>query len=63
MLLHCIMFYSRTQVFIGSLLLRHLNVLQFNAHEIYEFIRVDPANIKPNKNSLVGLGVYPQVLN
>jgi hypothetical protein len=35
-------------------------VLQFNAHEIYEFCRGDRGRLKPCKNNLIGLGVYPR---
>ena len=48
------------EVFIGSLLLRHLNVLQFNAHEVYELLRADRTKIKPCKNNLIALAVYPK---
>ena len=52
--------FTSDEIFIGSLMMRHMNVLQFNAHEIYEFFRGDRANMKPNKNILIGVGVYPQ---
>jgi hypothetical protein len=52
--------YTDDEIFIGSLLLHHLNVLQFNAHEIYEFCRGDRGRLKPCKNNLIGLGVYPR---
>lgn len=52
--------FTSDEVFIGSLMMRHMNVLQFNAHEIYEFFRGDRARIKPFKNNLIGVGVYPQ---
>jgi len=52
--------FTNDELFIGSLILRHLNVLQFNAHEIYEFLRGDRERMKPCKNSLIGVGVYPQ---
>ena len=55
--------FTNDELFVGSLMMRHLNVLQFNAHEIYELLRGDRRNMKPNKNLLIGLGVYPQVLN
>ena len=53
--------FTNDELFVGSLIMRHLNVLQFNAHEIYELLRGDRRNMKPNKNLLIGLGVYPQV--
>lgn len=52
--------FTHDEIFIGSLMMRHLNVLQFNAHEIYEFFRGDRGRMKPCKNSLLGVGVYPQ---
>jgi len=52
--------FTSDEVFIGSLIMRHMNVLQFNAHEIYEFFRGDRARMKPFKNNLIGVGVYPQ---
>jgi len=52
--------FTNDEVFIGSLMMRHMNVLQFNAHEIYEFFRGDRARMKPFKNNLIGVGVYPQ---
>ena len=52
--------YTDDEIFIGSLLLRHLNVLQFNAHEVYELLRADKFKIKPCKNNLIGLAVYPK---
>ena len=52
--------FTNDELFVGSLILRHLNVLQFNAHEIYEVLRGDRGNMKPNKNHLIGVGVYPQ---
>jgi len=52
--------FTSDEVFIGSLMMRHMNVLQFNAHEIYEFFRGDRSRMKPFKNNLIGVGVYPQ---
>lgn len=52
--------FTNDEIFIGSLIMRHLNVLQFNAHEIYELLRGDRARMKPSKNLLIGVGVYPQ---
>ena len=50
--------YTDDEIFIGSLLLRHLNLLQFNAHEVYEVLRGNREKIKPSKNNLIGLAVY-----
>eukprot|EP00092_Neocalanus_flemingeri_P005382 GFUD01005799.1.p1 GENE.GFUD01005799.1~~GFUD01005799.1.p1 ORF type:complete len:667 (-),score=156.69 GFUD01005799.1:117-2117(-) len=52
--------FTSDEVFIGSLMMRHMNVLQFNAHEIYEFFRGDRDRMKPFKNNMIGVGVYPQ---
>jgi hypothetical protein len=52
--------FTNDELFIGSLIMRHLNVLQFNAHEIYELLRGDRGRMKPSKNVVVGVGVYPQ---
>jgi len=52
--------FTDDEIFIGSLLYRHLCLLQFNAHEVYEFLRGDRAKIKPCKNNLIGLAVYPR---
>ena len=48
------------EVFIGSLLLRNLEVLQFNAHEVYEVLRGSKNSIKPFKNNVIGLAIYPR---
>ncbi len=45
--------------FIGSLLLRHLQVLQFNAHEVYETLRPKKDSLSPCKSNAIGLAVYP----
>jgi len=52
--------FTDDQIFIGSLLLHHLNVLQFNAHEVYEVIRGSEVKLKPYKNHVIGLAVYPR---
>ena len=52
--------FTDDEIFIGSLLLRHLNILQFNAHEVYELLRGSRENMKPSKNSKIGLAVYPK---
>lgn len=50
--------YTDDEIFIGALILRHLNLLQFNAHEVYEVLRGNRDKIKPTKNNLIGLAVY-----
>ena len=51
--------YSSQELFIGSLLLKHLQILQFNAHEVHEVLRGSETNLKPSKNVGIGLAVYP----
>lgn len=51
--------YTPNELFVASLLLRHLKVLQFNAHEVYETLRGSGTSLKPSKNIAVGLAVYP----
>ncbi len=52
--------FTDDEVFIGSLLLRHLNILQFNAHEVYQLLRGSREQMKPCKNIKIGLAVYPK---
>ena len=42
--------------FVGSLLLRNLRVLQFNAHEVYETLRTKRDNLSPHKSNAIALG-------
>ncbi|XP_040574383.1 SET and MYND domain-containing protein 4 [Lepeophtheirus salmonis] len=44
--------------YIGSLITRNLDVIQFNAHEVYEFVRKDNQNLKPSKQIAIGLAIY-----
>ena len=46
--------------YVCSLLLRNLQVLQFNAHEIYAVVRPSPKAISPCKNKIIALGIYPR---
>ena len=48
------------EFFVASLLLRHLQILQFNAHEVYEVLRQNKNCVKPCKNQPVGLAIYPK---
>ena len=52
--------FTDDEIFIGSLIHRHLSILQFNAHEVYQLLRTDQTKIKPCKNNLIGLAVYPK---
>lgn len=51
--------FSANEMFIGSLILRNLQVLQFNAHEVYEMLRGSRKNLKPWKHVAIGLAIYP----
>ena len=51
--------FSPNEIFFGSLLLKHLQILQFNAHEVYEIIRGSKSTLKPSKNVVIGLAIYP----
>ncbi|XP_058791695.1 SET and MYND domain-containing protein 4 isoform X2 [Phymastichus coffea] len=54
---------SEGEHFLADIILHHLQLLQFNCHELSEFVR--PRKGKPNlargKNLFVGGGVYPTV--
>lgn len=47
------------EIMFGKLLLRNLQVLQFNAHEVYEAMRSSRDSLTPWKNQTVGLAIYP----
>lgn len=49
------------ELFIGSLLLRHLQLLQFNAHEIFETCMEAPNKFRGSKILFMGVGIYPTV--
>ena len=51
--------FSPNELFFGSLLLRNLQILQFNAHEVYEMMRGSKSNLKPSKNFVIALAIYP----
>ncbi|QQP39233.1 SET and MYND domain-containing protein 4, partial [Caligus rogercresseyi] len=44
--------------YICELLCRYMEILQFNAHEVYEFIRKDKRALKPSKQAPIGLAIY-----
>ncbi|KAL3272524.1 hypothetical protein HHI36_014000 [Cryptolaemus montrouzieri] len=52
---------TQNEFTVGELLLFNLQMLQFNAHEIYE--KVHPANhrFKGSKINYIGVGIYPTV--
>lgn len=49
------------EIFVASLLLRHLQLLQFNAHEIHEFVQLNEKNMRSTKTAYIGVGIYPTV--
>jgi len=49
------------EIFIGSLLLHNLQLLQFNAHEIFETCMEACNKFQGSKNVYVGVGIYPTV--
>ncbi|XP_067005108.2 SET and MYND domain-containing protein 4 [Anabrus simplex] len=49
------------ETFIGSLLLRHLQLLQFNAHEIFETKMEAPGKFRGARTLYIGVGIYPTV--
>ncbi|XP_042225908.1 SET and MYND domain-containing protein 4-like [Homarus americanus] len=53
---------TEDEVFIGSLLLRHLELIQFNAHELSGMAFAEGENnFKKTKSVFLGLAVYPTV--
>lgn len=52
---------SDEERWIGSLLLRHLQLLQFNAHEVSELRMDHPGCMEGAKTFFLGAGVYPTV--
>ncbi len=51
--------YTNNELYIAALIYKHLEVLQFNAHEIYEVLRGSPVGLKPSKNVSIATAVYP----
>ncbi|XP_075212677.1 protein-lysine N-methyltransferase SMYD4-like [Lycorma delicatula] len=49
---------TEDEQFIGSLLLHQLQVLQFNAHEIYETVMKSPYHFQSTKLNYIAVGVY-----
>ena len=52
---------SEDEYYIGGILLRHLQILQFNAHEIAEFVVPKDDSLKGGKSVFMGAGVFPTV--
>jgi len=52
---------SEDEAWIGSLLLRHIQLLQFNAHELSELVMKTPDCIDDAKSFFIGAAVFPTV--
>lgn len=52
---------SEEERWIGSLLLRHIQLLQFNAHEVSELEMIRPNEMNGAKSVFIGAAVYPTV--
>ncbi|KAL1116804.1 hypothetical protein AAG570_005274 [Ranatra chinensis] len=52
---------SEDEIFVGGQLLRHMQVLQYNAHEIYETVMKSPNEFSTSKTCYIGIGLYPTV--
>ncbi|KAK4298803.1 hypothetical protein Pmani_028882 [Petrolisthes manimaculis] len=50
---------SDVEAFIGGLLLRFLQLIQFNAHEVSEFMLKAPKTLDESKNESLGAAIYP----
>lgn len=51
---------SSDELFIGDLLLHHLQLLQFNTHEVSELVRLrNEKSLAKSKNNFIGGGLYP----
>jgi hypothetical protein len=50
---------TQEELIVGALILRNLQVLQFNAYEVSEFIMESKENFKKSKCLNLGLAVYP----
>jgi len=46
------------EVKVGEALLRHMCILQFNAHEVFETLALERTRIKGTKTQYIGVGVY-----
>jgi hypothetical protein len=50
---------TQDEVFVGGLLLRHLQLLQFNAHEISELQLESPRKLNSARSVFLGGGLFP----
>lgn len=48
--------YERDKNFIGSLILRNLQILQFNSHEIFDLLKSDKTGLR--QTIAIGAGLY-----
>lgn len=53
--------FSADEILTASLILHHLQVLQFNAHEIYETRVSALGQTRGSKTVYIAVGVYPTV--
>ena len=49
------------ELLVGSLLLHHLQLLQFNAHEVGEYVMMEPGRFKQSRSVYIGVAIYPTV--
>ena len=49
------------ELLVGSLLLHHLQLLQFNAHEVGEYVMMEPGQFKQSRSVYIGVAIYPTV--
>ena len=54
---------GENHVFIARLLLRHVQLLQFNAHEIHEFLQVTEETMHGTKSAYIGVGVKDDIIS
>lgn len=52
---------SEEEVYTGRLLLHNLQMLQFNAHEVFETLYERECRFKGSKTQYLGVGIYPTV--
>jgi len=49
---------TEDEIYIGELLLHHLQVVQFNAHEVSE-VQIPNDNVETSGSECIGAGLYP----
>lgn len=50
---------TEDEVFVGGLLLHHLQILRFNAHEISELRLESPGKLNTSRSVFLGGGLFP----